>query len=198
MPPDPYWRDGYYYGSYDCAAPRYRAQWVFVAEANLTGPRISAVAVAPSRNGAIAVRTKNVTAYARANGTVVNRSIDVARLEAVTGKKIVPARVLQASKPVPLKHDAGELRTLSVYRPKLPSLRTQMPEQPGRLKLETEPKDFAAPATDLGRGATPDVDVGTLPTRQLPGAVNPDPSFGGGVVGGAGRTLGGIPGRFGR
>lgn len=91
MPPHPYWQGTTYYGSYECGSPRYYSRAVFVSETYFASPRVSAHVVASSRNATVARGTINVTSYSRAGSGIVNRSIDIARLQAATGVAIKPA-----------------------------------------------------------------------------------------------------------
>ena len=70
--------------------------------------------------------TVNVTNYARANGLVTNRSIDVAKLQAATGQSIKSIRVVPAAGPVPVSAVPGALQaahlsagSLAIGEPKL-------------------------------------------------------------------------------
>jgi len=54
MPPDPSWQGTSYYGTYDCASPRYYSRAVFVSETYFASPRVSAHVMAPSQNAMVA------------------------------------------------------------------------------------------------------------------------------------------------
>ena len=100
MPPDPYWQAGYYYGSYECTSPPYYSRAVYVRESNFASASMSAHVVLPSQNAIAARGTVNVTNYGRAGAGIVNRSVDVRKLQAATGLAIKPVRVVQAKGPV--------------------------------------------------------------------------------------------------
>ena len=199
MAPDPYWRGGYYTGSYDCGAPQYRSRWVFVAEARFTAPRVSAHVLPASQNAAIAGKTVNVTNYAKLHGAVVNRSIDIERIRLATGKSVMPVRVTAASSQNIQVGAGPELRELPIYRPKIPTSAARGVERaPSRLILEPDRKDLNVSTEGLGRSSVPDPVLPGTPSTGLPGGGRPEPFGGGGALGGTGGGLGGLPGRLGR
>lgn len=115
MPPDPYWRGAYYSGAWECSSPNYSSRWVYVSERNFLSARVSAHVVASAQAPLIARGAVNVTSYARVGSAIVNRSVDVTRLQAATGVPITPRRVVQAKQPTSTQlTSAQELR---VYRP---------------------------------------------------------------------------------
>jgi len=117
MPPDPYWQGSYYYGIYDCSSPRYYSRAVFISETYFASPRVSAHVIAPSQNAVAARDTINVTSYTRADGLVANRSIDIIKLQAVTGQSIKPVRVVQAKGPVPVGASRGLCKSCAFTGP---------------------------------------------------------------------------------
>jgi hypothetical protein len=197
MPPDPYWRGGYYYGSLECSSPAYYSRAVFVSEAHFSGTSIAAHVVAPSSASVAAQATVNVTSYARSANAIVNRSVDVAKLQAATGQPIKPVRVVHAKAPVQPGAGQASLREIKIYRPAPAS--SALPPL----------GDAKQPKLDLG----PDTALGVRP-REMLGSPSPDiPSLGrpidapsrsldlgtgsgGGGLGGSG--LGGVRGRLGR
>jgi hypothetical protein len=197
MPPDPYWQGDYYYGSYDCASPGFYSRAVFVSETYFASPRVSAYIVAPSQNALAARATVNVTNYGRVHAGILNRSIDVKKLQAATGQRIKPIRVIQSPSPVAPSVVPGAMQTLKIYRPPVTAVnRSMFKSVPPPLTLDRETPNAAFP------GRAPD--IGTLPSLDrpstgdsstpYPGGIG-SPSIGGPSIGGG---LGGLRGRLGR
>lgn len=200
MPPDPNWQGVYYYGTYDCSSPRYYSRAVFVSETYFASPRVSAHVVAPSQNAVAARSTVNVTSYARADGLVTNRSIDVAKLQAATGQSIKPIRVVPAAGPVPVSAVPGALQVLRIYRPAVSAIGEPKLDIGKAPKLDLEPDLKGMPLTpaplDTGSFRAPPLDKSLNPP-SLPSMGNGGlPSLGGGTLGGG--PPGGIGGRLGR
>jgi hypothetical protein len=193
MPPDPYWQGGTYHGAYACTSPPYYSRAVYVRESSFLSARVSVHAIPPSQNAVVARGTVNVTNYGRAGGRVVNRSIDVAKLQAATGVAIRPVRVVQAKGPVAPAASLGAGHELRIYRPKVT---VAAPLRPPRdpLKLDTE---LPPPSPDtLGSGTLPPLDGPSVGSTLPP---SPGPTLGGPSLGsGVGSTLGGVRGRLGR
>jgi hypothetical protein len=200
MPPDPYWQGGTYYGVYDCSSPRYYSRAVFVSETYFASPRISAHVVAPSQNAVAARGTVNVTSYARANGLIANRSIDIVKLQAATGQSIKPIRVVQAKGPVPVDASRGVLQELRIYRPTVAAIGEPRLDLGRAPKLDLEPDLKSVPLTPapLDTGAVRAPSLGKpVESPSLPSLGNSGiPSLGGGDLGGG--VLGGVRGRLGR
>ena len=200
MPPDPYWQGASYYGTFDCASPRTYSRAVFVSETYFASPRVSAHVVVASQNAVVARGAVNVTSYTRVGGTISNRSIDVARLQAATGQPIKPIRVVQAMGPVAPGTARGPLQELRIYRPAVAALKAPRldPAKSPSLELNPNPKDILLSPGPLETGAVrvPSLDRPTesLSPPSLGGVGNP--SLGGGPLGGG--TLGGVRGRLGR
>ena len=185
MPPDPFWTDGYYYGSWDCSSPRYSSRWVYVSESNFLSANVSAHVVASAQVAVVARGTTNVTNYARGREGMVNRSIDVTKLQAVTGKAVRPVRIVQSSQPGPMRLGAQELtifKPISASDPfkKSPSAKPEL-----NLEHRTD-GDLLSPQKDIFSQTPP-----SLP-RQ-PDLVPPSPPTGsppsGGILGGKGGGL---------
>lgn len=195
MPPDPYWQGSYYYGSYDCTSPAYYSRAVFVSQTYFAGPRVAVYVVAPSQNAVAARATVNVTSYSRVGAGMLNRSIDIAKLQAATGQTITPIRVVQAHSPVAPGSTAAALQELRIYRPAVTSLSAPNLPSTRPLKLDPDKPAFDVPRSTLDAGAAPSLDrpsVGDISPPSLGGATNPSL---GNPVGGA---LGGVRGRLGR
>lgn len=200
MPPDPYWQGASYYGTYDCASPRYYSRAVFVSETYFASPRVSAYVVAPSQNAVIARGAINVTSYTRTDGLVANRSIDIVKLQAATGQLIKPIRVVQANGPVAPGAARGPLQELRIYRPAIAAMRApklDMGKSPN-LDLGADPKSvpLAPGALDTSSIRAPSFDR-SIESPSLPSlGGSGNPSLGGGSLGGG--ALGGVRGRLGR
>jgi hypothetical protein len=196
MPPDPYWQGAYYYGSYDCASPGYYSRAVFMSETYFASPRVSAHVVASSQNAVVARGTVNVTSYSRVGSGIMNRSIDIAKLQAATGQAIKPVRVVQSNSPVATSAVPRPLRELTIYRPSLagakpPRLDMAIPPQ---LKLEPEQKGLVLPP----RGPLETGGIGTPPLDRPTDSLTP-PSLGGiGPPNLGSGPLGGLRGKLGR
>lgn len=198
MPPDPYWQGTYYYGSYECTSPAYYSRAVFVSQTHFASSRMSTYVVAPSQNAVAARATVNVTSYTRVGSSVINSSIDIAKLQAATGQTIRPLRVVQSKSPVPLGASSGAMQELRIYRPLVRSVsgpKTQFANPP--LKLDPNVPGFASPKSSLETGGLPSLDrpqsVGDMSPPLLGGVGGP--SVGSPPIGGA---LGGVRGRLGR
>jgi hypothetical protein len=200
MPPDPSWQGTSYYGSYDCASPRYYSRAVFVSETYFASPRVSAHVMAPSQNAMVARGAVNVTSYTRVGGAISNRSIDIAKLQAATGQPITPIRVVQAKGPVAAGAGRGPLQELRIYRPSVAAMkppRLDDGKTPGPA-LDPDSKGVLLSPGPLDGGAVraPSLDrpAESLSPPSLGGVTNP--SLGVGNPGGG--VLGGARGRLGR
>ena len=200
MPPDPYWQGGYYHGIYDCSSPRYYSRAVFVFETYFASPRVSTHVMAPSQNAVAARGAVNVTSYARSNGVIANRSIDIVKLQAATGQHIKALRVVQAKGPVPVGTSRAELQELRIYRPAVAAFGEPRLDLGKTPKLDLEPDLKSIPLTpaplDTGALRAPTlnkpIESPSLPSLGSGGI----PSLGGGDLGGG--VLGGARGRLGR
>jgi hypothetical protein len=171
-----------------------------VSETYFASPRISAHVVAPSQNAVAARGTVNVTSYARANGLIANRSIDIVKLQAATGQSIKPIRVVQAKGPVPVDASRGVLQELRIYRPTVAAIGEPRLDLGRAPKLDLEPDLKSVPLTPapLDTGAVRAPSLGKpVESPSLPSLGNSGiPSLGGGDLGGG--VLGGVRGRLGR
>ena len=186
MPPDPFWTDGYYYGSWDCSSPRYSPRWVYVSESNFLSANVSAHVVAAAQVTEVARGTVNVTNYARGRGGMVNRSIDVAKLQAATGKTIRPVRIVQSSQPGSTRLGAQEL---TISKPIIAKSDPSKKSPASKLELDLEPRNnghLLSPEKDIFSQTSP-------PPPRQPDLVPPSPPIGtppsGGILGGKGGGL---------
>jgi hypothetical protein len=192
MPPDPYWQGAYYYGSYECTSPAYYSRAVFISQAYFASARISAYVVTPSQNAVAARATVNVTNYSRVGAGILNRSIDVAKLQVATGVTIRPVRVVHANGPIAPGVASPTLQELRIFRPLVtrPSLQSARPP----LNLDPPRSTFDSSRT---------LDAGALPPLDRPNLGDNSPPSLGGVSSPAlsnpiGGSLGGLRGRLGR
>jgi hypothetical protein len=122
LPPEAVWRDDriFYASRFDFAAPRFRTAWVFVEEVNFIQPRLFVHCVAPARNVTIINRTTNITNYTVVNQTIINKSINVTRIQQVTNQTVPVVKVAQISDPAALKGNAPGTNTgpqVAVFKP---------------------------------------------------------------------------------
>ena len=204
MPPQPYWQADYYYGSYDCASPAYYSRAVYVQQDRFAGASVAAFVVTPALNARIAGQTTNVTSYRRSGTAIVNRSVDVAKLAAATGRQIAPLKVVRSQTPVAFGASLSASQTLRIYQP--PNLATARPRPDAKsaVKGKLDPAPGRNPAdvpVTLGAPATyPGNLPSTSPSGTLPGGIGGDgpsiPSAGGngGLPGPAGSIGGGLLG----
>jgi hypothetical protein len=182
--------------------PRYRRGWVYVAEARFTSPRISAHVVPAALSATIAGKTTNVTNYARVGGSIVNRSIDVGRLQAATGQAIKPVRLLRAEQPL-VGDVAGtpNLQALPIYQPMIVPELPALQASPPRLNLELDKKSMALPAPGPYLATLPSTALpppaASLPTVPGPSGL-PEPPALGGVGGLPVGVIGGLKGKLGK
>ena len=137
MPPDAYWRGTYYHGAYTCGAPQYYSRATYVHESSFVSARISAHVIPPAQNAVVAQSTVNITNYSRGGRGIVNRSVDLKRVQAATGVTIKPLRVVQSKQPVAPGVSLGASQELRIYRPVVSQLQPPVVGQP--LKLDADP-----------------------------------------------------------
>lgn len=199
--PDFYWQGDYYYGGYECTSPAFYSHAVFVSERYYGRPGMASHYEPSSRNAIAARATVNVTSYGRGPSGISNRSVDVAKLESVTGQKINPVAVMPTNAPVAIGVDPGA-QSLRIFRPSVidPNLpKLEAPSsinldagqiQPSKPLLNDQSAAEAPPLTPNypveahrapSRLSIPDVGSRSLPSTGLGG---------GGGLGGAGGLLG--------
>jgi hypothetical protein len=109
----------------------------FVPERSFLEPRLSGYLMPTARNVTIIHSTTNITNYTYTDNRVVNRGVEVRRIEQVTGRRVQPLRVTEARSKARTEVAQRELR---IYRPERQKLDT----------VRVGPLDNAAP-----RGETP-------------------------------------------
>jgi hypothetical protein len=122
LPPEAVWRDDriFYASAYDYEAPRFRPAWVFVEEVHFVRPRVFVHCLAPAQNITIIKRTTNITNYTVVNQTIINRSINIARIQQVTNQPVPVVKVAQITTPAGLVANASRETTgaqVAVFKP---------------------------------------------------------------------------------
>jgi flagellar biosynthesis GTPase FlhF len=102
MPPEAVWHAGGGWGGFDLDV-HFGPAWSFCDERYLAGPRLAILP--PEQNVTIINRTTNVTNYVNVNNHIVNRSIDVHRIETASNTRITPMHVRDVDRP-----ESGGLR----------------------------------------------------------------------------------------
>ncbi|HEX9800548.1 MAG TPA: DUF6600 domain-containing protein [Thermoanaerobaculia bacterium] len=114
----------------------------FVPERSFLEPRLSGYYLPAARNVTIINNTTNITNYTYIDNRIINRGVEVQRIERATGKRVQAMRVAESTTKVRSEISSNEVR---IYRPakqKLDSVR-------GKERAEKEQKERAsrAPAT---------------------------------------------------
>ena len=200
MAPDPYWQTGDYASSFDCSA--YYSRTVYVRQDRFAGATVSAYVAAPSLNASIAAKAINVTRYSRSTASIVNRSIDVDKLQARTGQTIARLRISRVKSPVAPNAAVTGSQELRIFQPRVVGMTQPTLDTRFQPKLNIDPANgFQLPqapsagidsSTDLrtpglGVPQTGGIDVGGA--RPLPdlGASSLGGVRGGGLLGGGRR-----------
>ena len=89
-------------------------RYSFVSERSFLEPRLSGYLVPTARNVTIIHATTNVTNYTSVDNRVINRGVDVRRIELATGRRIPAVHVSQVST---ISGTAVTDKELRVYRP---------------------------------------------------------------------------------
>jgi len=110
----------------------------FVPERSFLDTRLSRYMVPTARNVTIIYNTTNITHYSYSNNRVVNRGVDVRRIEQMTGRRIQPFRVTQARAPARSSVTGNEVR---IYRPDEQRLKSVRAAQ----SLKAAPRNLPPP-----------------------------------------------------
>ena len=202
MAAQPYWQSNYYYGSYDCTSPAYYSRTVYVSQSRFAGASVSAYVVAPAMNARIAAQTINVTNYNRAGAMIANRSIDVAKLRAVTGQPIAPLPVIRSQSPVAPGANATGAQALRIYQPSVLDKVKPKQDAAQAVKPKFDPSTGRSSGEMLGApgGYTGSPLPSSNAPSSMPGGLGSDgpslPSAGslGGAPGSSGGSGGGLLG----
>lgn len=114
MPPEAVWQGEVGFGGPEVDVS-YTPAWSFCEEELLASP--SLVIVPPTRNVTIIRQTINVTNYVTINNRIVNKSIDVHRIEAAAHTHIQPAHVRQSDQPLPSAQRRAAPSEVQVFQP---------------------------------------------------------------------------------
>ena len=154
LPPEVRWSDGRFdYAGIDFEGPRYRSYWVFVPERHFVSTSLFSYCVPPARNVTIIRNTTNVTNYTTVNNVIINKSINVNRIQTVINRPVPVVRVQQAASFQ--QHTVGKAssfggagpRTVSVFRPTVAIDRSMKPAALGRFTPGSPSPRTAPPAT---------------------------------------------------
>lgn len=147
----------------------------FVRERSLLEPRLSGYLEPRARNVTIIHETTNITNYTFVENHVVNRGVEVRRIEQITGRRVRERRINQTATAPRNRTEVAD-REVRIYRPekrKLDAVRVGPranaglpPEAP---KVESIPAGRARPPAE--RRATPDFEV----APRAGGTPRPDP-----------------------
>ncbi|HET6159728.1 MAG TPA: DUF6600 domain-containing protein [Dongiaceae bacterium] len=129
MPPEAVWQADIGFGGFDLDV-RSAPAWIFCQERYLAAPR--PIIVPPTRNVTIIKQTTNVTNYVTINNRIVNRSVDVHRIEAATHTRITPVHVRDVAHPMPSAKRHAASGAVQVFRPT-----AQPPQSPSDRKHMT-------------------------------------------------------------
>jgi hypothetical protein len=92
--------------------------WCFVPESRFLSPRLERIIVPRPRNVALLNNTEDVTHYAVVNERIINRGIDIGRLEQIAQTRVPRYRVAEVDRPVPGKMQMREGQ-VSLFRPQV-------------------------------------------------------------------------------
>ena len=122
--------------------------YCFVEERYLTEVNLRERIVQPARNVTLVNVTKNITRYELNGGRVINRSIDVERIEGDTGATIKRYRPLDVNSPAAMRQAMGRGDGIAFYRPSVSRSPLERAPQSPRFNQMRPPN---APSSDLIR-----------------------------------------------
>jgi hypothetical protein len=129
--------------------------YAFVEERVFLEPHLTTVIVPPARNVTIIHNTTNVTNYTVINNRIVNQSVDVQRVEQVTGKKVEHYQVTDLKSTDRQRSARIQGNQIALYRPAVKQSQSQPAIPPAQAKAE-ESKPKSAPATPRATPAATD------------------------------------------
>lgn len=121
LTPAAVWRDDriVYLERVDYTAPRWRPFWVFVSEPLFIRPNIHRYCEPPARNIRFVNNTTVITNYTTTNRFIVNRSVDIRRIERVTNQPVVRVSLTTVTTPAARFDQRSQPNTVAIYRPAL-------------------------------------------------------------------------------
>ncbi len=112
--------------------------YCFVPERSFLQPRLSRHLISAARNVTIIHHTTNITNYTYIDNRVVNRGIDLRRIEQVTGRRVQPFRVTEGRADVRTVVTGNQVRMYRPGRQQLDSVRIG-PRANAGLRVEAAP-----------------------------------------------------------
>lgn len=147
---------GIRFGGFDLSFGIRPDSYSFVQERSFLEPRLLSHLLPTARNITIIRSTKNITSYAERDNRVVNRGVDVQRIEKVTGRRVQQLHVVDARAKARTDVGQSELRIFRPQQKQLESVRVGPRVDAGqRAETPTTSPDRAQPA-DGRRREVPD------------------------------------------
>jgi len=166
LPPEARWRAGVGLdlGGADLDVVITSDAWCFVADPYIFEPRVVVRVEPVVQNVTVVKITRNVTHYTVVEKRVVNRGLDIDRVQKVVKQPVPRPRVVAADRPVPpgRKYDAGR-DEVHVYRPDVEDRR---PERKPR--VSAPPPEPGAPAAPKPAGPPPPRATSPEPGSPVP------------------------------
>ncbi len=137
----------------------------FVPERSFLESRLSGFVIPTARNVTIIHNTRNITNYGYVGNRVVNRGVEVRRIEQVTGRRARPLRVGEARSRTRTEVGGAEVR---IYRPRRQQLDTVRVGPRANEGMPSEPapgRDRNRPAPAPGRREAPESQVAPRANR---------------------------------
>ena len=131
---------GLRFGRFDLSFGLQPDSYSFVSERSFLEPRLSGYLIPTARNGGIIYHTTNITNYTWIDNRVVNRGVDVRRIEEVIGRRLRSLRVAQAGVKNRTEVAESEVRIFRPERRQLESVQVGRRANSG-LRIETPPAE---------------------------------------------------------
>src|SRR5690348_13878270 len=143
MPPEAVWQGDNGFGGIAINVA-FSSAWTFCEDRYLADPR--PVFVPVQRNETFITQTTNVTNYVTVNNRIVNRSVDVHRIEAASNTRITPVHVREVDRPELSGGKQAASGEVHVFRPKVAARQQgQFGAQPGTQPGTQEPARVPEP-----------------------------------------------------
>ena len=119
LPPEVVWGEGgrLDYGHYDMTAEAHHHAWVFVEERHFAEPRMHERVIMPARNVTLFGVTQDSTRLSLSNGRIMNRSVEPAQVERITGRPVPVMHVREMDHPASAQTAPASSREVGVFRP---------------------------------------------------------------------------------